>query len=205
MKKAGLSVCDYFERLWDKDGDTQRVIDKMVSLGVLNSATRHICEIGTGSGRYLEKVLQICNPKVYESYETAADWKEYLTKTYKKVIPRDADGMKLSHTESSVVDLVYAHGVFVYLPFLVSYSYFTEIARVTRGGYVCFDMMSEDCIDEKSVKAWFDARHFYPHLLSKSWVRGFLGDKGFTEGDNFFNGYGPGVSNYMVFQMQKVT
>ncbi|MDI6729866.1 MAG: hypothetical protein QMD44_13215 [Thermodesulfovibrionales bacterium] len=72
-EREGLSVCDYVEKLWDKSGDTQRVIDQMASCGVFEVKNPNVLEIGTGTGRYLEKVLAKCKPSIYESYETARD------------------------------------------------------------------------------------------------------------------------------------
>jgi hypothetical protein len=134
-KERGQSVCDYLETIWNKQGDTQRVVDTMKELGVL-TGVRHVVEIGTGSGRYLEKVLEILGPSVtYESYEPSKDWSKWLAKEY-GVISRESDGKSLKYTPSCSVDLVHAHGVFVYLPFLVTCRYFQEIVRVTnsRGG-----------------------------------------------------------------------
>ena len=153
---AGLSVCDYVEKLWEKQGDTQRVIEQMASCGAFATANPNVVEIGAGTGRYLEKVLQRCGPAKYESYETARDWAEWLQSKY-PIVSHEADGMTLRQTPSMSADLIHAHGVFVYLPFLVSYRYWSEIWRITReNGIVAFDIISEECLDEQMVDKWLN-------------------------------------------------
>lgn len=199
-KRSGLSVCDYVEKIWNQQGDTQRVIDKMKELGIFNGTIKNICEIGTGTGRYLEKIIKICNPTGYESYETAKDWAEWLANKY-NIIAHDADGKSLSYTKSSSIDLVHAHGVFIYLPFLSSYRYFQEIVRVTNdNGYVTFDIYSEDCFDDDTVNHWLQSDHNYPCFLSKQYVKYFFVKRGFSLIGDFFNRYGEGKSHYLVFK-----
>lgn len=77
-----MSVCDYVEKMWDQIGETQKVIDNMERLGVFQNVNPTICEIGAGTGRYMEKVIGICNPEKYESYEIAIAWAEWLQKEY---------------------------------------------------------------------------------------------------------------------------
>ena len=114
-----LSVCDYLERIWGKEGDTERVVAKMGKYGICSDNLKYICEIGSGSGRYLEKIINLCNPVLYESYEIEKDWADFLERKY-SVVSHDADGRSLRYTKSSSVDLVHAHGLFVYIPFLTT-------------------------------------------------------------------------------------
>ena len=130
-KREALSVCEYVEKLWDKQGDTQKVIDEMASYAVFQTENPNVLEIGTGTGRYLEKVLDRCKPAKYESYETADDWSEWLQFAY-PIVSKEADGVSLKDTPTRSIDLLHAHGVFVYLPFLASYRYFKEIFRVVK-------------------------------------------------------------------------
>jgi hypothetical protein len=199
-KMNNLSVCDYLERIWNKQGDTQRVIENMNKFGVFSKAIKNICEIGPGSGRYLEKVMRICNPLRYDIYETAQDWADWLAQEY-NIVPRNADGRTLCHTESSSVDLVHAHGVFVYVPFLTSYQYFQEIVRVTNNNaFAVFDIISEDCLDDDTVMKWLQSGDDYPCFLSNSYVKSFFISRGFSFVGDFFNRYGPGKSQYLIFQ-----
>lgn len=199
-KREGLSVCDYVEKQWNKKGDTQKVIDEMASCGCFFKKHMHIVEIGAGTGRYLEKVLGRCNPSKYESYETAKDWAEWLQSQY-PIISHDVDGVSLKETPSKSVDLTHAHGVFVYLPFLVSYQYFKEIIRITKiGGSVCFDIISEDCLDEPTVEKWLKSGQNYPCFISTEYVVSLFEQYGFGLSGTFMNRYGEGLSNYIVFK-----
>jgi len=204
-KHAGLSVCDYVEKLWGQQGDTHAVIEQMAASGVFSSANPNVVEIGTGTGRYLEKTLQQCQPTKYESYETAKDWAEWLQSKY-PIISQEADGVTLKYTSSMSANLVHAHGVFVYLPFLVSYRYWKEIWRITKeNGFVVFDIVSEDCLDQETVDKWLNSIHNYPSFLSKDYVTSVFGKNGFSLVKSFKNRYGKGSSEYLVFTRNRTT
>lgn len=198
-EREGLSVCDYVEKLWAKQGDTQKVIEQMASCGAFVAINPNVVEIGTGTGRYLEKVFHKCKPAKYESYETARDWAEWLQTKY-PIVSHEADGVTLRQTPSKSADLVHAHGVFVYVPFLVSYRYWMEIWRITKnGGIVVFDIISEDSLDEGTVGKWLNSKHNYPCFLSRSYVVSLFSKQGFSLVSNFRNRYGEGQSEYLVF------
>ena len=199
-----LSVCDYVEKLWDQSGDTQRVIDQMASCGVFKPIEPRVLEIGAGTGRYLEKVLVECKPAIYESYEIARDWAEWLQAEY-PIISHEADGESLKQTRSNSVDLLHAHGLFVYLPFLVSHRYWKEIWRVVKsGGFVVFDIICEDCLDERTVEKWLISGHKYPCFLAKDYVVSLFEKHGFALVKSFMNRYGQGHSLYLVFNRNGV-
>lgn len=201
-RKMNLSVCDYIELIWDQKGATQKVIDNMVRFGALHSNIKTVCEIGAGTGRYMEKVKSVCHPSVYDSYEVAEDWAEWLAKEY-GVVSRKTDGKSLSFTNSSSVDLVHAHGVFVYLPFLTAYRYFMEMSRVVKpGGYVVFDCFSEKVLDEKSILKWLESGNEYPCFISEQYIKDFFLRNRFKFVGEFFNKYGAGQSYYFVFQKE---
>jgi hypothetical protein len=63
--KAGMSVGDYIDFRHNVPGSTQNTIDKLKDLGVFQTEINRVCEIGPGSGRYLEKILAICKPDYY--------------------------------------------------------------------------------------------------------------------------------------------
>ncbi len=132
-ENEGLSVCDYVEKIWNQKGETQKVVDNMEKLGVFQNFNPTVCEIGAGTGRYIEKVIEKCNPKRYESYEIAADWSEWLEKEY-DIISQPTGGFSLSSTSDNSIDIVHAHGVFVYLKFLDNIRYFNEMIRVIKLG-----------------------------------------------------------------------
>lgn len=73
-QKASLSVSDYIDLKHNVPGATQETIDRIADLGVFDGQIERVCEIGPGSGRYLEKTLRACNPSYYEIYETATEW-----------------------------------------------------------------------------------------------------------------------------------
>lgn len=134
----GQSVADYIETLWNQKGNSQGVINKFASVSGKILNTDIVLEIGAGTGRYLDKVIKDYKVKTIYSYETAEDWSNWLAYMYSPVcIKRNADGKSLSHEKDESIDIVFAHGVFVYLPFLNSVGYFSEIVRVLRGGGAC--------------------------------------------------------------------
>jgi phospholipid N-methyltransferase len=200
-KLEGLSVCDYVEKLWNSQGDTQKVIDQIALHGVFVE-NAHILEIGAGTGRYLEKTLEKCTPPpmLYESYETASDWAKYLQQTY-PIVSREANGISLKDTLDNSIDFLHSHGVFVYLPFLISYRYFKEIWRVVKlNGNVVFDIYSEDCMDEHNLENWLKSEHKYPCFLSKNYVASLFEQKGFKLIDTFKHPHGAGESEYLLFK-----
>ncbi len=120
--KAGLSVGDYIDRKFHVPGATQSTIDQLVACGILSRDVQEVCEIGPGSGRYLEKVQLLCAPRSYQIYETDQEWSDWLARSY-HVTAHPADGTSLRDTVTGSVDLVHAHKVFVYLPFVVTCQY----------------------------------------------------------------------------------
>lgn len=199
-KKQNLSVCDYVERQWNQQGATQKVIDQIMKCGVFSIAPQNVLEIGAGTGRYTEKVIGLCNTQKYEIYETAKDWADWLSKKY-DVITYDCDGKSLSFTRDKSIDILYAHGVFVYLPFLITMGYFKEIIRVMKdGGYVIFDIYSEVCMDEQTVERWLQSEHRYPCFLSAYYVCEYFKSHGHSVVRRFLNPYGMGFSEYLVFK-----
>ncbi len=198
-KKEDLSVCDYLEKTWNQKGATKRVIDTFKAYGFLVDNI-NILEIGTGSGRYLEKILEEVKPRRYESYEPAEDWSKYIQESY-PVISQDSDGSSLKQTPDKTIDFLHAHGVFVYLPFLLSWRYFKEMWRVTKDdGWIAFDIYSEDCMTAELVEKWLESDHTYPCFLSKDYVKAMFSSHGFRLIDTFRNSHGAGESEYLIFK-----
>lgn len=198
-KKAGLSVGDYIDLKFHVPGATQATIDQLAGLGVFGLNVRSICEIGPGSGRYLEKVLRSCAPSSYEIYETDPEWSDWLARTY-PVTAHQADGRCLRDTASDSVDLVHAHKVFVYLPFVVMCQYFGEMIRVARpGGLIVFDIVSEDCMADATLEKWIASGISYPSMMPKNFVISFFARKHSTLRASFFAPMMPGQSEYLVF------
>lgn len=198
---CGLSICDYVEKEWNKVGDTKKIIDQIADFIVFENI-KTICEIGAGTGRYMEKVFQICKPTKYESYEPDEEWATYLKRNY-PIINCETNGKELKQTADNSIDLLHAHGVFVYLPLMVSLQYFLEICRVVKeGGYAVFDVISEDCLDNESVNKWLKSQHIYPCFLSTDLVDRVFLSYNFIRVGSFFSNYGAGPSKYLIYKKQ---
>ena len=199
-KKEGLSVCDYVEKMWNQVGETQKVIDTIEKLGVFENTISTVCEIGAGTGRYMEKVIEKCNPNRYESYETAKDWSAWLQNKY-PIISQTTDGFSLKSTADRSMDLIHAHGVFVYLPFFDSLRYFKEIDRTTAtNSYIVFDCITEDCLGKKSINKWLNSDSNFPRILPEKYIFDFFPSNKYKFVGNFFTPYGLGKSKYFVFK-----
>ena len=202
-REAGLSVGEYIDAKHNVPGATKAAFDRLAALGVFKGRIERVCEIGPGSGRYLEKTIQACNPSHYEIYETSRPWEDWLVKTY-KVIAQPTDGMTLANTPTGSIDLVHAHKVFVCLLFLTVCSYFTEIVRVTKpGSWVLFDVMTEDCVDENNLTLWLKTgvnKRTYPEMMSKKFVLAFFSRHDFEFVDSFIVPMKPGKTECMVFR-----
>jgi hypothetical protein len=202
-REAHLPLGEYIDAKHNVPGVTQATHDRLVAIGVFKEKIDRVCEIGPGSGRFLEKTVRACNPSHYEIYETARPWADWLVTTY-KVIPLPADGMTLAHTPSNSIDLVQSHKVFACLLFLTTCSYFTEIARVTRpGAWVVFDVMTEECMDKTNVELWLKTgigTRTYPAIMPKAFVIDFFKWHGFTFVEGFMVPMKPGKTECMVFR-----
>jgi len=202
-QRRGISAGLYLEELFGKFGRAQMIIDRMKTVGAFSEDLNVVCEIGPGSGVYIEKILEIATPDRYEIYEIAENRAEFLAREY-PVISQPTDGFTLTHTPSGTVQLVHAHGVFVALQFLTSYSYFKEIVRVTAPeGYAVFDIISEDCLDEDTVDLWLNSNLRYPSFLSKKYVIDFFNRHSFHLVDDFrLPLLVQGDSRYLVFKRE---
>ena len=196
--RAGLSVGDYVDQVWEQQGRCDQIINRLLDIGAMNDTAEFVVEIGAGTGRYIERTIKYCRPRRHQIYETAADWAAWLAKIY-PVEVCETDGQTLKATSTASVDLVHAHGVFVYTPFLVFCRYLQEIDRVTKpGAYVVFDVFSETTMSPDLVARWLASEHRYPCILPAGYICGALG--GFDLVDRFTAVFGPGLSEYLVFR-----
>ncbi len=203
---AGLSVSDYIERkhLVGTRSPLDITIESMASLGVFDTPKQTICEIGPGSGRYMERVIDRCHPQTYEIYETSSEWRHWLVEKY-GVIARSCDGHKLSETENDSVDLIQAHKVFPGLRFLLVASYLREMARVSRdGGWIVFDIMTEACFSDQHLNEWFDVDpwkwDWTPGMVGRDFAIKSFGDRGVSFVGSFEVAQYPAITECMVFR-----
>lgn len=203
--QTNQTICEYVESLWQEQGLSQQVVENFKNFGALNSSTKHVCEIGTGTGCYAEKILRESQIISYESYELDQDWAQWLSQTF-NIISHPTDGDNLKETPPHSIDLIHANGVFVYTKFLITYKYFLEIFRVTRyGGFAAFDIFSEECFDEDTLNLWLMSEHRYPCILPKLYVKNLFIEHEFSYIGEFFKKLGEGKSLYLIFQKKIVS
>jgi SAM-dependent methyltransferase len=198
-RRSGLPLADYIDQTFAEPGETAATVKAMLDLSGLHGQVSRVCEIGTGSGRYMQKIIESVHPQVYEVYETAEDWLRYL-RTLNVALIQPCDGRTLSSTATASVDLVHAQKVFVYLDFWTTARYLDEMVRVVRpGGAVAFDVVTENCLDEAPVRHWMENGCPYK-LTPRSWVMDFLGRRGLSYVGNYFPVLPPGICELMVFR-----
>jgi hypothetical protein len=200
-KAAGMSVGDYIDFAYNVPGATQHTIRRMSELGIFREKIDNICEIGPGSGRYLETTINICHPKRYEIYETANNWRYWLARKY-HVIAHEADGMTLAQTESQSIALVHAHKVFVGLTVVSIFNYFLEMLRVCAPeGYAVFDLLTENCLNGNLLNLWLDANPYWVvALIPEKVVLDFFRQRGAELIGRFTVPMKPGITDYFVFK-----
>jgi phospholipid N-methyltransferase len=200
-EKAGLSVSDYIDRTFAEPGTTPDTVKAMLELADLHGKCETVCEIGPGSGRYAEEVIAALHPDTYEIYETAKDWLPHLAKLPNAKI-LDCDGRTLSQTPSASVDLVHSQKTFVYLEFYVTAGYLDEMARVVRpGGAIAFDLVTEDCLNDKVIQVWTERGSIY-RPVSRAWTIDYLQKRGLTLSGSYFAPLPPppGSTELLVFR-----
>jgi phospholipid N-methyltransferase len=208
-KAAGLSICEHRERLAINPkaiGRRDRTMAKIAETGALTDC-RRMLEIGPGTGMYLEKALELAKPEVCEIYEIDDAWARFLVAEYDgrhgcKVVRRAANGEDLSHTADASCDIVFAHGVFVYLPMLRSVDYLAEAARVTKpGGYIAFDCFLASSLAEPGVvEAWKATAQYYPVAIPDDLLTRLAEKHGLVEATRFSEVYNCHRSDYFVWR-----
>ena len=200
-RAAGLSVGDYIDSRFNVPGSTQDTIDRLAELGVFERPLTRVCEIGPGSGRYLEKVAARCRPERYEIYETAADWRRWLVDEY-AVIAQPTDGRTLAATPDTSIDLVHTHKVLNGLEILDICRYFEEMVRVADPhATIVFDILTEACLDEPTLQKWLDSGAGYiTSMTAQQFAIDFFTRHGFEHVGSFFATSMPGKTHYQVFR-----
>jgi SAM-dependent methyltransferase len=196
-RNRGVSLDAYILEAWGSNGKVADTMDRINSV-CMDRNIASVLEIGPGTGVYLSRTLDLFKPATYQIYETAEDWRRYLAKNF-NVINLPADGEKLSSTETNSVDLLLAHGVFVYTPFLVSVSYLEEAKRVVKpGGIIAFDIFTERTLDEDARSRWLASEHRYPCVFPESICLDIF--LGFHLKSRFFCPLGVTRSEYFIFE-----
>jgi SAM-dependent methyltransferase len=201
-KAAGITVSDYIDNKYNVPGATQATVDRMAGLGLFQHKIDRICEIGPGSGRYLEKIVKLCQPSHYEIYETAANWANWLTEQY-SVILNPTDGKTLASTASDSIDLVQAHKVFVATPTIITIRYLLEMIRVARpGGFIIFDIVSEKCLTNEILEQWLITgiqSGPFPAMMPEQFILNLFAERGCSLVGEFFIPMKPGITHYFAF------
>jgi SAM-dependent methyltransferase len=198
-QQAGVPVGTYIDQTFAKPGVTPDTVRAMLKFADLHEQCETVCEIGPGSGRYAEEVIAALHPGTYEIYETARDWLPHLSRL-PNVRIRDCDGRSLSQTPDASMDLVHAQKVFVYLEFFATAGYLEEMARVVRpGGAVAFDIVTEACLDDETVRAWARDGSIY-RPVPRGWAIEFLRQRGLTLRGSHIAPLPDGSTELLVFR-----
>jgi hypothetical protein len=203
-RARGSSVGDYIEEEWNQNGRSRFTVERMREAGAVPTDLDTVCEIGPGSGRYIQRILEMASPRSYEIYEIERARARWLARSY-PVTACPATGERLAATADANIQLVHAHGVFASLKVISCFAYFEEMARVTRpGGHVVFDIICEECMRDGDVDAWLATPLRYVNFLSKPLVAAFFERRGFTLVHEWLQ---PlmifGSSVYIVFEKQR--
>jgi len=207
-QEANLSICDYRESQEDrplKKGRRNRIIEKILSYNILEN-NQNFLEIGAGTGMYVEKIIETITPKTYHIYETANDWKEYLSNRFKNNLKinfliHNASGIDLKQTDSNSCDVVFAHGVFVYLSSVQTFSYLKESVRVLKkGAYLIFDCYLDSSFSTDSIKLWIDYKMYFPVVMSEKLLNSFCIENNLTIVNKFSEIHGATQVDYLIIQ-----
>lgn len=200
-KASGLPLGDYIDNTFNVPGATQDTIERMAGFGVFHNRIERVCEIGPGSGRYLEKVNHRCNPDYYEIYETSSDWRNWLENTY-HVHAHIPNGNSLTFTPSESIDLVHTHKMLYGNSIITICQYFQEMIRVVRkGGSIVFDIMTEDCLSGDLLNRWIESGATHAcSMTARNFALEFFTSRGLTFVGAFTIPLMPGVTEYFVFK-----
>lgn len=200
-ENSGLSLSDYIDNNFNVPGTTQLTIDRLAELGAFDKQINRVCELGPGSGRYLEKVKKICDPEYYEIYETSNPWRDWLIDKH-KVTARPTDGASLTSTPSKSIDLIHTHKMLYGNSILTIFRYLMEMARVVKdGGVVIFDLVTAECMNNDLMAKWVESGVDHAHSMTPRQVAlEYFASQGFNYVGGFIVPMAPGVTEYFVFK-----
>ncbi len=205
-KAAGVSVGDFIERnhLTSSPSALDQTMDGLASFGIFDGAIERVCELGPGSTGTWRGQLRAASLEAMKFMETSREWRDRLIDRH-HVTARTCDGRTLSETESSSVDLIHAHKLFPGLPFLTTMHYFREMGRIVRdGGWVVFDIMTENCFSRDYLDAWFDANawnwDWSPHFVGREYAIGVFKEQNISLIGSFQVPLFPAITECMVLR-----
>ncbi len=187
-----------YERGGRNPGAVEYVIAHIVQTwdNFRNGSPAKILEVGAGTGAYTRALRRHWTSGVMTIYELEPLWREYINRTADVITP-ECDGKSFHDTSERSIDLVHAHGVFVYLKPLEAFAYFDEIARVcAREGLVVFDFIPFETF---SPQAWFDSPHRYAQPLTRSSIVKYFEKLGLRLLLEFEKPWYPSPTLYLVF------
>lgn len=199
---AGMSVGNYVEQVWDEVGRSSSINSKLCHYLAVNP--QKIVEIGAGTGRYVGDFLSRYSPDCVHIFEPDAKWAKYLADVFGDVaICHPADGFSLNGLADSSVDLVAAHGVFVYLPYATVWAYLREIERVlVPGGIAWFDVYAD--VGFESVEAWYADQSLWPVVYPIELIHQMVKTRGLLDVKAAFAvPHGKSTATYLIVQKIK--
>jgi hypothetical protein len=89
-------------------------------------------------------------------------------------------------------------------PIFTICGYLLEMARVVKdGGFLVFDLVTEDCLTDGLVDKWIASKVDHAHsMTSKQYAIDFFTRRGFRYLGGFIVPMEPGVTEYFVFKKQ---
>jgi SAM-dependent methyltransferase len=202
-KAAGISIHEYIYRDANahKRGRTDRIVQRIGAL-FKPGCEISVAEIGTGTGMYLERLCSVVNCTAYHVFEPDLGWQTYarqvLAKQTKCVVYK-CDGTTLKELEDRSVDLVHAHGVFVYTPSLVTLGYLSEAARILKiGGKLCFDCYLDSTFGRSEIVKWMASEYRFPIITSSKVLFDHLACADLKILSTFREVHGPDYVDYLV-------
>lgn len=207
-REKDLTLCEYLES-YNVSGVGKRRDAIIESLKMhLPDVVQIILEIGAGTGMYMEKIIDYYHPKKIEVYETNLGWVKYLEEEYNSktnLVCHNADGVSLNYTKDYSVDLVFSHGVFVYLPLIQTFSYLEEMVRVCKpGGYIIFDCFTSKNFGVEIIKKWVESVYSFPVIISDELLNEFGIRYNLVLISSFNVNYHESYSTYFIFQKNSV-
>ncbi len=207
-KAMGVSLFEYMstKKINDGSGDRMNTIYRRLKGLDIFDECKTICEIGTGTGLHLEKSVALARPEKYEIYETNSAWSDYLRKTYESTddccfLFQPAGGSLLDQTADSSCDLIHAHGVFIYIPVVNTFSYIKEAARVCRSGrFILFDCFTDTSFTSKTLNSWIESGWKFPVITPEKLLLEFAASLKLELVQSFTVDYSASYVTYFLFK-----